>query len=266
MKNKVLIYTCIYNNYDNLPNYEVYYDNIDYICLSDREIPSTGKWQVRLINDLMIEEYQNASSLKKSRYVKFFPHKLFPEYDFSLYIDANIIVKSDDLLDRITECIGKGVKYATVLHPQRDCLYDESLSCIICNRGKLHKIFLQILIFCLCGFPVNYGLFENNIIFRSHKSPDVNQIMNDWWWWVKHFSYRDQLSLMYVLWRNKYTPEPLYPSVEEGPRFLYKDYKFKEHKSLVEDEAASTPLGRAKTIIRTKFGVLLKLLFDKLLK
>ncbi len=59
------------------------------------------------------------------------------------------------------------------------------------------------------GFPSNYGLFENNIIFREHHDRDVIKIMNDWWRWVENYSRRDQLSLTYVLWKNNFQVSPL---------------------------------------------------------
>ena len=52
------------------------------------------------------------------------------------------------------------------------------------------------------GFPQNYGLPENNIIYRKHNKAEIISIMNDWWYMLEHYSRRDQLSLPYVLWKH----------------------------------------------------------------
>ena len=51
-------------------------------------------------------------------------------------------------------------------------------------------------------FPNKYGLGENNIIYRKHHSPEIIDIMNDWWDMIINFSKRDQTSLAFVMWKH----------------------------------------------------------------
>ncbi len=48
----------------------------------------------------------------------------------------------------------------------------------------------------------NFGLGENNILFRKHNSDNIIKLMNDWWEELNTQTKRDQLSLAYVLWKN----------------------------------------------------------------
>jgi hypothetical protein len=52
--------------------------------------------------------------------------------------------------------------------------------------------------------PENYGLSENSIIIRRHNKLEVQNIMNKWWKEIVSHSHRDQLSLSYVCWKNKF--------------------------------------------------------------
>ena len=55
------------------------------------------------------------------------------------------------------------------------------------------------------GFPERYGLTQNNIIVRKHNTKECIDLMERWWKEVVNGSYRDQLSLMYVLWKSPCT-------------------------------------------------------------
>ena len=48
------------------------------------------------------------------------------------------------------------------------------------------------------------------VIFRQNNDKEVIRIMEDWWYMVNNYSKRDQLSLMYVFWQNKFKYEPLF--------------------------------------------------------
>jgi hypothetical protein len=56
------------------------------------------------------------------------------------------------------------------------------------------------------GFPVNYGLTENNVLIRRHNDPTIIKLMEDWWRELLAQSRRDQLSFPYVAWRNNFWP------------------------------------------------------------
>jgi len=57
-----------------------------------------------------------------------------------------------------------------------------------------------------------------NIIFRKHSDTLIQKIMNDWWDMIVRFSKRDQLSFMYVLYKNKMQCTQMF---EKNPRNMY---------------------------------------------
>ena len=95
-KAKVVIYTSITDNYDNLIQHKYISKDFDYICYTDSEIKNPGIWEIRKIKD------SNLDSNRKAKIYKILPHKYLKKYDYSIWIDANIDVLSDKLEKRMT--------------------------------------------------------------------------------------------------------------------------------------------------------------------
>ena len=58
------------------------------------------------------------------------------------------------------------------------------------------------------NLPNNTGLVDNSLIIRKHNEKDCILLMEKWWNEIKIYSYRDQLSFNYIMWKtgikNKY--------------------------------------------------------------
>ena len=198
MKNKIVIYTCRTGNYDNLMQPMVVDNSFDYICFTDnlkkhqqgiwifREIPKT-------IND----------NQKLSRYPKMFPHILLSEYEYSVYIDANILIQNQSFYDYIKDAINNNYDLAGIKHPFRKCVYDEFFIVFYTLKEiNLRKLKDEYLYLKANGFPRNYGMYEANIIFRKHCAKNVIRQCEEWWSLYLEFTRRDQLSYPYTLWKN----------------------------------------------------------------
>lgn len=199
--NKV-VYTCITNDYDDLNQIVgyTYIDNSwDYVCFTDNakliNQKQFGIWKIRPL-------YNNSlDAVRGNRFHKILPHIVLPEYSQSLYVDANINITTPYIFEQIEKL---GAKIILPTHFCSNCLYQESQW--IQQKG-LDKIDDLIKLIRNDGFPENYGFCENNIIFRQHKDPQIIEMMNLWWDFVKNYCRRDQASFMYVLWKNGIKPD-----------------------------------------------------------
>lgn len=191
---KKVIYTCITGNYDNLIEMQTYFNDYDYICFTNNPDIKSDSWIIKPIPKLVL------SNQKKQRYVKMHPHKLLPEYDYSIYVDANI-----DILKDPTPLIHNEYFLQIPMHPDRNCLYKEYKACVIIKKDTLTNMKPQIDRYREEGFPEKYGLTQNNIIFRKHNDPKCIELMELWWKEVFKGSYRDQISFEYVLWKFRKT-------------------------------------------------------------
>lgn len=192
MKNKKVIYTCITGNYDYLlaqPTIEGY----DYVCFTDSPQSSTT-WTVKAIP----ENIKHLSKVKQQRWVKLHPHKLLPDYDYSIWIDANVKV-----LGNPNELIDEAYSVEIPKHPVRNCIYAEKRACLMIKKDKEEIMEPQMERYRAEGYPKNNGLVQTNIMFRKHNDAGCIKLMEDWWAEIEKGSHRDQLSFNYALWKNK---------------------------------------------------------------
>ncbi len=205
--NKKVIYTCCIGNYDSLQQPLAVDKDFDYICFSDK-IPSndTGIWKYKKIG------FTHQEKTRISRYPKIMPHEVLTEYEYSVYVDANIQITDKRFYDYINDKIYSGCLIAQVNHcfPPINCTYDEIIFAYKCSRVDFIPALKQILYLKFNHFPRHYGLYENNLIFRRHNAPIVISISRQWWEEYLKLAPRDQFSLMYVYWKKRYMPELLF--------------------------------------------------------
>lgn len=190
---KIVVYTSIFGSIDSILDPLYYSDSIDYRIITDQVVPENSKWKKICFPDL--GEMDNRM---KNRYCKMFPHIFFSEYETSIYIDGNILVVSDLslLLSNFSDS-----KIGIFNHPMRSDIYDEAAAVIYLKNALAKDVKKQIEFYRSVGFPKDFGLFENSLIVRKHNDPMVIKVMESWWSQINTFTIRDQLSLMFVIWR-----------------------------------------------------------------
>lgn len=195
--NRLVVYTCVTGGYDSLREIRYVSPNIDYICFTDNPSLSSKTWKIRLLP----KEFDSEKTVvKKQRMIKLLPHKLFPEYSASLWIDSNIEVIGD-LYDFFSKYdLSKKFLYVNK-HPSRDCLYREQLAVIRLNKDTFENTSPQINRYRDEGFPEHYGLAETNILLRAHNDKRCIKLMEAWAKEIRNGSHRDQLSFNYCIWK-----------------------------------------------------------------
>lgn len=196
-KNRIAVYTCIVDNYDEIMEPEYLEDNCDYYLISDFR-PN----DLKVYKWLNIKEYLpdiDMNNSRKNRYCKINAHKIFPQYKYSLYIDGN--VKIIGSIANYINVLGRA-RIAIHSHPYQDCIFEEALRVITVGYDKELTIRKQLEEYWQEGMPRNYGLYECRILVREHNYPMCVLIMEKWWNEVLYKSFRDQLSLPYILWKN----------------------------------------------------------------
>lgn len=194
---KVAVYTCIFGPYESIKKIRCKSKYCDYWIITDQTVPEESGWSK--LNIEFAEEISDASPTVKNRYCKMHPHVLFPEYEYSIYLDGSKIIYADifPLLGRLgSHFIGM------FRHGVRDCIYDEAETVIRVNRAPEDIVNLQMKKYEDEQFPRHYGLTEGCIIVREHNNKTCIKLMEDWWQIFLDYSKRDQLGLMYVMWKN----------------------------------------------------------------
>lgn len=206
-KMKNVIYTVVTGGYDKLLQPKVIDNDFDYICFSnDIKGNRVGVWEIRKI-PFVIEDDQ-----RLSRYPKMHPHKLLTEYQYSLYIDANVTILKADFYRIIKEKIANKIILSGMHHLEVDCAYEEGLRVMISGREKNYKSVFKLLRFLKReNMPYHYGMFEANVIFRNHHDKKIIAQCELWWKCFLEYAKRDQLSYSYSLWKNQIPFDYLLP-------------------------------------------------------
>jgi hypothetical protein len=209
-KSKFAVYTAIFNDYDELMEPRVVEEQIDYICYTDNESLNSDTWEFRTLSSIDNPSLAN-------RRIKILPHKYIPDYQISVYIDGNILIRGE-----ITPLIKKYLSSADMAvypHPKRKRVQEEAEACVRANKANQGAINAQMEAYKSEGFPDSQQLSENRILFRRHNVEDIITTMEDWWVEVSTRVPRDQLSLMFVLWKNNISVVYIPTTVQESNYF-----------------------------------------------
>jgi hypothetical protein len=203
MGNNIVVYTAIFGDYDDLLP-QVKLQGVDFICFTDRPFKSKI-WKIVKIDT----EFQDMA--RDNRKIKILAHRYLPEYDYSIFMDGNFLIKKK-ALDLIRE-LDKH-KMLVFDHAQcsdaRDCIYEE-LEAILEEKRKTGKekddpqtMINQIGRFKKEGYPPANGLISGGVLIRRHLDAEVMKVMESWWKVIETGSKRDQLSFNYVAWKHQF--------------------------------------------------------------
>ncbi len=195
---RIAIYTCITGNYDDIQEPLFVPQNIDYYLITNNKRIKSSSWKIIQIDKELEKKYDNISL---NRYVKMHPSIFLKGYDYTIYIDGSIRTISD--FSTIVNASNIDTGLALHNHSKRNSVYTEAKVCNLYKKGNLSEIEKQINKYKKEGFPENYGLFECGIIVCNQKNENSTKLLNDWWIeFEKQKSFRDQISLPYILWKN----------------------------------------------------------------
>lgn len=209
--NKKVIYTAIFGGKDGLLRPEVIPDGFDFVCFTDEESArhksfkkNSDVWDVRIVKK------EERDSVRNARRFKVLPHRYFPEYHVSIWIDGNIIVRGD-----VNELVKKYLSDNTIAvydhsknvwDPWKNI--DEELNSLLnlAQKGRVKDepevMKRQVQKYKMEGFASQNGHIVSMIMFRMHNDERVKNTMESWWKEIQAHSRRDQLSFNYVAWKE----------------------------------------------------------------
>ena len=217
----IAVYTCLFGGYDQLLTPLLRSPNCDYFCFTDDPNLRSDFWQIHL---LTADDSANAApnvpdTQRLSRQPKILPHRYFPDYDASLYLDANLLLIGD-----LDDYIARYHRHSPLLllkHGERDCLYEELQACLEGQRDDPATMIQQVERYRSEGFPPHFGLAVGSFIYREHNNPQVIALMELWWQELSQGSKRDQLSLSYCLWKQNVSADFYYGNNWNNDYFIW---------------------------------------------
>lgn len=196
-KGKGVVYTVITGGYDELNPPACVSPEFDYVCFTDNRDLDTQIWDIRYV-----ENPDGLDSVRLARKYKILCHKFLEEYDFSVYTDGKICVTGD--LCEYMEIYSTGSPMLCFPHFVRECAYEEAKACMEASKDDPEKIISQMEGYKQEGYPANYGLIDSACLVRRHQDTVLQKVLECWWEEVKTKSRRDQLSIGYACWKNRF--------------------------------------------------------------
>lgn len=193
---KIAVYTFITGGYDELHQPLVIDKSADYYVISDRKISDLGIYQYIDVASVVPDEIKD--SFMQNRYCKMHSAQIFKDYDYSIYLDGAIQI-AGNIIDYL-EQIGK-TGIALYLNEDCRCIYETGIVISLIGRCDFETVRDHLKQYAMDGMPENFGLLCGGYIFRDNKNPLGNELMELWWKEYLKWPTRDQLCLIYVMWK-----------------------------------------------------------------
>tara|TARA_B100000900_G_scaffold258603_2_gene220407 strand:- start:1378 stop:2961 length:1584 start_codon:yes stop_codon:yes gene_type:complete len=180
---QLIVYTCITNGYDQIPEQSYYDPDVRYVCFHDGTIDTTvGSWEYIEL-DLDIEDPRDYSY-----YVKAHPHEFFPDNSYTVWIDGCFIL-TKEFIDNSK----KSFPFSVLRHGGKFSYYDEMLEGYTCAFFK-HEDAINL----------TSALNESGYNFKKYSSPqctilwrklteDVKEFDDVWYAWGSKNYNRDNI-------------------------------------------------------------------------
>ena len=224
-KTKKVVYSIIIGQYDEISTFNKL-EGYKYFLFSDIIYNKTN-WTIISITKLI--KQVNISNLKMTRYFKLFPHLFFKDYELSIYIDASYII-CGDLDDLLLKTLNPSFDLYFIQHPSRNNISQEFPAVLEIKKDTQASVNIVKERYIKEKFPDKLGLTVNCIIIRRHNQKNVIKLMEIWWKEIKNYSYRDQLSLNYAIWKLNFKIKIYYSSY----KFMLNYFSYKDHSKKVK--------------------------------
>ena len=200
MEHKVAIYTAIFGDYEILQD-SIIVPGCDYICFTDNKNLKSNIWDIRYVKPN--KKIPSAIFYKK---FKCLSHKYLPQYEYTIWIDANFIICNSNLLDYcIYNCKSDKLllfKHKCPANFHRYDLYQEAYFSMGMKKYKDEPLKDQIQFYQNQGIKPQSGLYNSGFLYRKNHDKDVIQFNEFWLKEIEKWSVKVpqcQVSLPYVL-------------------------------------------------------------------
>ncbi|WP_242281368.1 rhamnan synthesis F family protein [Pantoea deleyi] len=201
-KASIALVTAIIGNFDALFIPKHLEGDVDYYCFSDTLSDGYG------VFDIFKPPYIDADPRRTARYIKTNLMKYFHDYDYVVWIDANveINVKVSELVLRVSD---SSHSLGAIQHPVRDNLFQEAEEILAWDLDDVSVVKEQIARYEYIHNLRSEPLIESNVLVMDARDERIHNFMRIWWNEINNYSRRDQLSIGYALKEAGVTWQPL---------------------------------------------------------
>jgi len=200
---KTVIATAVTGGYDHCLT-QNHIRGADYIYFTDgkNSFDPPKPWKVEILGD------EHLDSRRRSKRPKLNPHSIpiLNNYKYMIWIDGSMSIINMNFVSEILSYMKNGF----VVSPHfdgRHCAYGEAT--IRPPKYAKEPLDEQVAFYVSDGFPTEYGLYECGVSARDLSNPKVKEVGELWHQQNLTWSYQDQVSFPYCLWKTQFQPDVL---------------------------------------------------------
>jgi hypothetical protein len=197
------VYTAIFGGSDRLVT-QPHLPDVDFVCFTDDPSITSDQWTV------VVEGPVFNHPTRASRFHKILPHVVLPDYEYTIWLDANMQLKSEGFATEVLTYLDDG-PLALFPHPDRATVYEEADYSAQMPKFANEPNLKQAAHYRRIGFPDDIGLYACGVLARGQSNREMEVIA--WPWLIENliWSCLDQLSLPYLIWKYGISRPRLFP-------------------------------------------------------
>lgn len=201
---RTVVYTAVTGNYEHLREH-TFQDGVDYIYFTDGQAtPLQKRWQVELLPDMPHHHRRRVAKMPKLA-----PH-LFDSlrcYKYAIWVDGDLELRNGRFPGEMLEFLQDGGMLLSPHFDNRHCAYGEAS--IRPLKYQTEPMDEQVAFYKREGFPEEAGLYECTTLAWDMEHEKARELGYLWLLQNYLFSYQDQVSLPYCLWKVGLKPDML---------------------------------------------------------
>jgi len=204
-KKKIAVYTAI-TNPEELSNLNTAKSkHFDFIVFTNNQT-CAGKKYVRYVDEQKIDDWMFVSK------IKLLAHKYLPQYEYSVWIEKTMDIKTDNAPTLIIEMLQNN-------HIAAFELKNEKSPHIVSDpKHNRFIIWRQKQMYVKEGYKLGV-LYDTSVIIRRHLSSKVVKFEKFWWNNFSKFNTSDHVSFNYVLWLRELKANQIPGTIDKNSCF-----------------------------------------------
>lgn len=194
----VAVITSVYGAYDQIAPVPEQTIDADWILVTDRQVDAPG-WQV------VVEPRPHVHPRLAAKVAKCLPWQ-YVNAATTVWVDASLRFLVPDALEQIVAG-AEGAAIAQIVHPWRDCIYDEAHASVGMPKYQGQPVAEQVAAYRKRNYPEHWGLWATGLIVRNGWV--TTDLDTAWLAEQVRWTYQDQLSQAPLLWEDEVRPHPL---------------------------------------------------------
>lgn len=206
------VYTAIYGGVDRLLDPAQQDVEVDWYCFTDDSSLRSDTWKI------VVQPGRFEDSRLSAKWPKFMPDVALPEYEWTVWVDANLDIDSPTFVRESLSYAENGL--AVFRHPLRASICHEAYACLRRDDCRALRVLEQVRHYCREDPIEDIGLYACGVLVREASKWAGYGIGQMWLEECGRWTTRDQLSFPVLLSRLGIVPDVFPFHIGRAPWWL----------------------------------------------